>query len=237
MLRPFQHLRHLIRGVLGSGLQLQHPWSIDFKNARDLLDVCGNTNEQFMLDIYPDCQVLSFRGSEVTSDWLHDFTFLKSSYRGMGQVHIGFSETYEGVRTRVMDRLDKDKTLVITGHSLGGAVATLAALDLKGQGYKVHSLYAFGCPRVGDEEFKKVYGNAGIPTFRFVNAFDIVPRIPTIGYVHVGLPLFLSDKGELLEKQEPLSNSEISLWIEERITSHYIPNYRVNLVKYMSSQI
>ncbi|KAL6762402.1 Alpha/Beta hydrolase protein [Haematococcus lacustris] len=82
------------------------------------------------------------------------------------------------------------RRLWVTGHSLGGAMATLTALGLKRQGYNVAGLYTFGSPRVGNAGFSRLFRDAGLWTrsYRFVNEDDAVPQVPltVMGYAHVG---------------------------------------------------
>lgn len=78
-----------------------------------------------------------------------------------------------------------DYKLVITGHSLGGAVATLAAAVFRKQGLEL-TLYTFGSPRVGNEALAK-YISASGTNFRVTHLNDPVPRLPplTLGYRHI----------------------------------------------------
>jgi hypothetical protein len=111
---------------------------------------------------------------------------------------------------------------MITGHSLGGALAVLCAHILQAEGWTVHSVYTFGQPRVGDRAFAAAYnglkaGQAsslsfetdrpdacptlGSQTFRLVNENDIVPRLPgwVLGYRHAGQHEFITAAGALVE--------------------------------------
>lgn len=80
--------------------------------------------------------------------------------------------------------------IMVTGHSLGGAIATLAGLDLRSQyGAKVQMIH-FGSPRVGNEAFyNKVKATFGASAFRVTHANDIVPHWPKAlshaGYHHI----------------------------------------------------
>ena len=74
-------------------------------------------------------------------------------------MHLGFWETYDDVSAEVLaaakhlkGKYPKAKTLV-TGHSLGGAVAHLAAVDFTKLGYKVDYFFTYGSPRIGTHEF------------------------------------------------------------------------------------
>jgi hypothetical protein len=94
----------------------------------------------------------------------------------------------------------------VTGHSLGGALAALAATSLEYQGFKVAGLYTFGQPRVGDWAFtRQVNAHMGDRMFRYVNNNDIVPLIPpqmnplNIGrlYGHMGQFRYFDWRGKL----------------------------------------
>jgi len=76
--------------------------------------------------------------------------------------------------------------IYITGHSLGGAIATLAAADLF-QVTKDLTLYTFGSPRVGDEKFAAYFDRIVPDTYRVVHSQDLVPHLPQrfLGFRHV----------------------------------------------------
>lgn len=83
-------------------------------------------------------------------------------------------------------------TVAITGHSLGGALATLAAMDIAQQKNKLGDIkikmYNFGSPRVGNQCFSKLFDLAVPDSWRVVNANDSVTKVPRpfMGYHHVG---------------------------------------------------
>jgi hypothetical protein len=79
-----------------------------------------------------------------------------------------------------------DYGIVVTGHSLGGAVATLAAAQLRSEGWVV-SLYSYGAPRVGGRALSAfISGQAG-GNYRVTHRNDPVPNLPLLimGFVHV----------------------------------------------------
>ncbi|MFX3634450.1 MAG: lipase family protein [Candidatus Pristimantibacillus sp.] len=133
--------------------------------------------------------VLAFRGSGSAVDWVSDFIAQQTTYRPVknsGQTHKGFTDIYTSARSQILalvDKLPANKPLFITGHSLGGALATLAALDIANH-TKITSpiVYTFGAPRVGDPKFVRVYNNAIATHWRFQNEYDIVPHLPTLVY-------------------------------------------------------
>jgi len=139
------------------------------------------SNEQFA--------VLAFRGTEKGSvqDIKADLKAKTTQSETGGKIHQGFKEAFEKVSFDVQMEIDKDelkgKPLFITGHSLGGALATVAAKSLSHNG-GIAACYTFGSPRVGDDEWI-----AGMkpPVYRVVNAADCVTIIPFGKSVIAGL--------------------------------------------------
>ena len=115
-------------------------------------------------------------------------------------VHRGFQRAYAAVQSellawlagRVACRGSAPHAVVhLAGHSLGGALATLAAVHLRLKlGCRVQAVVTFGSPRVGTAPFFRLYEQLGLQsrTARFVNRADPVPRVPLErdGFVHVG---------------------------------------------------
>ncbi|MCI5123478.1 MAG: lipase family protein, partial [Candidatus Electrothrix sp. AR5] len=84
--------------------------------------------------------------------------------------------------------------LYVTGHSLGGAMATLAAYRLKKK-YPVKAMYTVGSPRVLSHGAVEIDSDP-CPYYRIVNAQDLVPRVPLFGFQHVGQEVYLTKAGE-----------------------------------------
>ena len=122
--------------------------------------------------------VLAFRGTEANS-WKDVRTDLDARfYKGRDgiKLHTGFRDAYKQVGQLVesaVGELPDDYSLYITGHSLGGALAVIAAKELERD--SVAACYTFGSPRVGNEEFGE---EIRVPIYRIVNAADGVPRVP-----------------------------------------------------------
>lgn len=110
-----------------------------------------------------------------------------------GQVHRGFRAAFEGVREplenwKTSAGIDVGK-LVVCGHSLGGALATLAASR-----WKPAHLVTIGSPRVGDSAFCATLNKPGHQ--RIFNCCDLVARVPPrIGYEHSEPSLFIGADG------------------------------------------
>ena len=104
-----------------------------------------------------------------------------------GHVHSGFLYIYQQMRDRIVNvvgELPGSMKLLVTGHSLGGALATLAAADLAWHyvGSQVN-LYTFASPRVGDRDFVELFlsliSSGSIESsFRIVNMLDQVTQLP-----------------------------------------------------------
>lgn len=139
--------------------------------------------------------VLSFRGTESTSpkDIKADFKANKVFCTSGGMVHSGFKTAYEQVSLEIQKTLElpvfENKPLFITGHSLGGALATIASKRLT-HSAGIAACYSFGSPRVGDAIWMS---SIKTPIYRIVNAADCVTMMPP-----GGVPIAIASK--LLDK-------------------------------------
>tara|TARA_B100000886_G_C20365350_1_gene467057 strand:+ start:355 stop:1125 length:771 start_codon:yes stop_codon:yes gene_type:complete len=134
--------------------------------------------------------MLAFRGTEPTSfkDILADIKAWPADSETEGNVHAGFKGEVDKLWpsvTKWIKNKAKSHKLVITGHSLGAAMATIITSRLVEEGFTNVVLYTYGSPRVGDREWGKQFDN--IEAYRFVNNNDIVCQVPPFGYYsHVG---------------------------------------------------
>ena len=98
-----------------------------------------------------------------------------------GAVERGFAFTYQDGAASAINGVHAagpTPRIVVAGHSLGGALATLAAADLTIQGLSNVQLYSFAAPRVGNRTFADQF-TAKVPVaFRVANSEDIVPTVP-----------------------------------------------------------
>ncbi|MBO0863617.1 MAG: lipase family protein [Mycobacterium sp.] len=148
---------------------------------------------------------VSFRGSSDTADWLADFDAIPETYlpvTGFGEVHAGFQDVYELVRKNIAANLAtataKCNQILVTGHSLGAALAVLAAPDIfKNMPPNTIEprLITFAGPRVGLTGFAAAFNTAIESCFRVVNYLDIVPYVPPAPYVHVGTEIVIDSGG------------------------------------------
>ena len=140
-----------------------------------------------------------FRGTKGSSweNWIHNLMTTKSQVRHPGMpkdatVHDGFwrSWTRSNLQNRTsvaLDALFEERgvlPVVVVGHSLGGALATLCAADLLTErNLTAVRLYTFGCPRVGNYAFASAMRNTTLDNTRVTHDRDIVPTVP---FTHFG---------------------------------------------------
>jgi triacylglycerol lipase len=138
-----------------------------------------------------DTHVVAFSGTDplIVAHWITDFDF---AVNGQG-IHRGFGIALDAVWSDIARFLSTDrpvKNLLVTGHSLGGALAVLCARRaLHELGIAADAVYTFGQPRTGNALFADDFnGVLGERTYRLVHGQDIVPTVPppTRGFVHVG---------------------------------------------------
>jgi hypothetical protein len=140
-----------------------------------------------------DATFVTFAGSDPgkIEDWVTDFDAMPSATG----LHTGFEKTVEtvwlAIETAIKKREATEQALFFTGHSLGGALAILAAARAAAEfGIQPTVVYTYGSPRNGGTEFFDTYtALLGDSTFRLINGTDIVPTVPpplSGGYRHVG---------------------------------------------------
>lgn len=168
--------------------------------------------------------ILAFRGTASVQDWMTDlyatptrFSWIFQGGPEVGEIHAGFGHALSDGWGKVLDAVravapiplsmdttsvDARRTFWITGHSLGGALASLAgaAFSLLPDNVirPVSGIYTFGQPRIGLHNFCDNYSRLLTPrTFRLVNNKDLVPRVPFRGwdYSDVGEMIHFIDSG------------------------------------------
>lgn len=149
-----------------------------------------------------DDVVVAIRGTEGVFEWIGDFEFgLTTAHDAAwaGSTEQGFTNFYRSLAMegsvsgqKVRDGLPElcvgGRTLHISGHSLGGALATLLAADVAGRpGIPDPTVYTFASPTVGDKIFAGTYDLRVPDSWRIANLNDIVTHLPPrfAGYVHV----------------------------------------------------
>jgi predicted lipase len=143
--------------------------------------------------------IVAFRGTEQTiGDFVTDFKFGKEPWPAGGFVHRGFKEAFDCIWPKVDSWLQAHEgRLLLTGHSLGAALAALAASSLKDKRADPMKLVTFGSPKVGTCKFKDTL--EGMPVARYMNCCDLVTRMPPagFGYKHVGTLCYIDRFGKI----------------------------------------
>jgi triacylglycerol lipase len=168
--------------------------------------VTKNSDTQGFIAQNQQTILIAFRGTQPKQpvDWLSDFEASHETWgHPIGKVHKGFYEALRAVwgqaiggkkilPERLLNR--GDRAVWITGHSLGGALAELAAAQAALVNHvPIQGVYTFGQPRVGDDAYARAVHDAfGTRIVRFVNDRDIVPRVPFfgMGFRHYGSEIF-----------------------------------------------
>jgi hypothetical protein len=138
--------------------------------------------------------VIAIRGTEGLLEWFQDAKigtekcpFLAEA----GETEEGFTDMYKsfgvsapGGRSVTASLATifgarQVNSLTVCGHSLGGALATLQALDAAANSkFKNPTVYTYASPRTGDSQFASTYNNRIPNTFRIANRVDLVPKLP-----------------------------------------------------------
>ncbi|GJL62191.1 MAG: hypothetical protein NPIRA04_08450 [Nitrospirales bacterium] len=170
----------------------------------------NNKGTQCVVADNNDWVAVSFRGTEVNEpiDVVNDFTFpLENELKG--KVHKGFQSAlnavwqskgkYKGVEEHLL-KVSKNgtKPVFMTGHSLGAAIAIIAAARWR-RNYPLQGLYTFGSPGVGDKAFVDCLTNTDV--IRIVHNEDMVTKASQHPELfHVGKLYMIDANGKLKDK-------------------------------------
>ncbi|MDA1177384.1 MAG: lipase family protein [Planctomycetota bacterium] len=154
-----------------------------FENEHDCIVVCRGTEPNQWNDLQADANAIMAVAETA------------------GRVHFGFKSEVDALWPMIEPSIrGHDKPLWFTGHSLGGAMATICAgrCMLSKAHTNPTALYTFGSPRVGNRRYVNF---APITHYRWVNNNDIVCRVPPpwMGYRHAGTECYLDAHGTLRE--------------------------------------
>jgi V8-like Glu-specific endopeptidase len=171
-------------------------WNFD---TCEFIDIDDNQCFVAMTDTFA---MVSFRGTESRGDWFYNAN-VPGRTRDYGVVHRGFLGAFQAVEYRLQKALSQlnGRRLLVTGHSLGGAIATIMAAEWQ-RTMPPTWVVTFGQPAVcrGESKMFMRINYAG-RFFRFVNDDDVVARVPP-RYEHVGRLLHFDAKGNLQNRQK-----------------------------------
>ena len=128
----------------------------------------------------------------------------------------GFQRAYSHLRPRVMQALNSDaargKPVFVIGHSLGGAMASLLAMDVAlnmKPNFASLDVYTSGSPRVGNADFVRLYDRFVPNSIHIAIDGDPVPLIPRMNDVHHGKLLILAKDGQVVHPHTLSTNVEL----------------------------
>ena len=180
-----------------------------------------------------------FRGTEVgedlsLTDIITDLKFHKTTLETGHVVHAGFGRAWEEVRDEVLAEISSRKAkrglnVVVTGHSLGGALACLAAAEL---GDCFPELVTFGQPRVAGSDFVHHLEAVCVDYRRWVHRRDVITMVPfSFGYVHGGNLMYIGESDIIKQASKQLRMQENATRLTRRFTDHRMKNYEQRVIR------
>jgi hypothetical protein len=156
------------------------------------------------------------RGTENTIEWIEDVEACQTDFlfsgKNYGKIEQGFLDEYNNLsvydassRTNIgklpswLATVPPAAGIIVAGHSLGAAVATIAGAQAAIQGNQTR-IYSFASPQVGDSQFAAVFDALAIDHYRIYNLHDLVPKVPSpsLGYYEVDTGIEIdSDNGRI----------------------------------------
>ncbi|MBC7924560.1 MAG: lipase family protein [Bryobacteraceae bacterium] len=142
--------------------------------------------------------IVSIRGTLTPAEWLKNFTAVPNPFNevpGFGLVHLGFEKMWRSIRSSVAQSLTgvpSGTRITVLGHSLGGAMGVLGAVDIcRNLGKSNVDVCTLGGPRVGKVRFRRNFNELIEKCFRLTNQNDVVPHVPSVltAWNHVGIEI------------------------------------------------
>jgi len=145
--------------------------------------------------------IVAFRGSDDLWDWLTNLRAW-TAVTPYGRVHRGYYGVLQSLADELRAVLVDDarrRPVVLTGHSMGGALAVVAGLLLTEAGSKPGGIYTFGQPQVGDHHFSRSFSERyPARLFRFVNGADAIAAWTYGRRAMLGTPCYFDKRGYLV---------------------------------------
>lgn len=222
-----------------------------FKNFEFINEREKTADTQAVIMSNDQMVMLVFRGSETRKwkerdgrgihDWiLTDLNVFKKKIKSWGRkvkVHRGFYTALDIVYSDIKSKCKRhmkhgNKPLWIAGHSLGAALATLAAFRFERDGIPVQGTMTFGSPRVGNKHFVEEFQKTVKRFHRWVNCKDIVTMVPprVLFYKHVSSPHMLYSDGTMALNDEERNGIG-------KFKDHMFTPYLTNLFKHIPKKI
>lgn len=149
----------------------------------------SNAPQWFIAQDGHNAQV-AIAGTTTLAQWMDYITQagVTNATNLSGKTFGPFDDWSNRIMAEIRSKVPAKKEMLISGHSLGGAMAILVAEKLRKNGYEKIVVYTYGCPRVGDRDFTMNYETV---VHNVRNQGDVVPSLPPamLSYARV-LPSF-----------------------------------------------
>ena len=169
-----------------TGISNVHPFNFDYENQWLISGFLG---------YYQNYAIITFKGTDSSNDWKTNLRFWQNNGDFNGQVHSGFTQAllnnWDDLLNTTQSYIGQNQQILLTGHSLGGALAILTASKLSSLPEfrnRIEAVYTYGAPRVGDRDFSSQYT---LTHYRFEYGNDPVPSLPSLNYTHTGRRYYL----------------------------------------------
>jgi len=203
------------------------PPTINFANLDNVVD------SAYIAD-YDQEVIFAFQGTKNNRAWISDFDILplrgdlmpKSGSWGRGTIADGFYEGWEDFKDPISNYIKencKGKKIYCTGHSRGGALATLCARHIAKNLKLPCSCVSFASPAQGTKVYRDELDLLPLNHTRVTYGYDIVPKMPPkeLGFYHGGKEIYLPNPN-WIDKFRP----------SRRFEDHHPKNYQKAILKY-----
>jgi len=197
----------------------------------DIINVKSDT--QLKIQSFNNSLYICFRGTSSFLDWKTNLNFKLSKYTKNNEefkLHSGYYNSYMSIKLPLINYLKNYSydNIYITGHSLGGSLATICSFDLIDHSDFINkniTCITFGAPRIGNKQFMKLYRKYNISIHRIVISSDPVPKLPLNSeYVHVSSSIYFKNKKSYIRP--------VKIYIAIKRLIIYLCNFDYNIKKH-----
>lgn len=203
------------------------------------------TDAQCYIHTYLNNVYIVFRGTTSIEDWKHDVDTRSRKLFENVKVHNGFYEQYNSIKNEIYRSIPfiGNRNLYIMGHSLGGALAYVCAVDIYSTTYNKNiNVFTIGSPRPGNKDFANYFNKNVKSSVRFKNKGDIITKLPLkTKYKHCHKSICI-ENGKIAKDVVyqtffmRLFNTICRMNIRNLITNHSVDIYIDNIKQYSENK-